>query len=102
MKYRIALEKSEEGYSVSVPGLPGCWSQGDTEAEAIENIRDAIISRNVQFCCPYIFLTSHFIPPGAYALCSKACRVRADANVDISLIASHIIDTVGSGFPQFR
>ena len=42
MKYRIALHKSEEGYSVSVPGLPGCWSQGVTEKEAIENIRDAI------------------------------------------------------------
>ena len=42
MKYRIALQKSEEGYSVSVPGLPGCWSQGVTEQEAIENIRDAI------------------------------------------------------------
>lgn len=42
MKYRIALHKSEEGYSVSVPGLPGCWSQGATEHEALENIRDAI------------------------------------------------------------
>jgi predicted RNase H-like HicB family nuclease len=42
MKYRIALHKSEEGYSVSVPGLPGCWSQGSTEQEAVENIRDAI------------------------------------------------------------
>jgi predicted RNase H-like HicB family nuclease len=42
MKYRIALHKSEEGYSVSVPGLPGCWSQGATEPEALENIRDAI------------------------------------------------------------
>jgi len=42
MKYRIALHKSEEGYSVSVPGLPGCWSQGVTEDEAVENIRDAI------------------------------------------------------------
>lgn len=42
MKYRIALHKSEEGYSVSVPGLPGCWSQGATEQEALENIRDAI------------------------------------------------------------
>jgi predicted RNase H-like HicB family nuclease len=42
MRYRIALHKSEEGYSVSVPGLPGCWSQGATEAEAIENIKDAI------------------------------------------------------------
>jgi predicted RNase H-like HicB family nuclease len=42
MKYRIALHKSEEGYSVSVPGLPGCWSQGETEQQAVENIRDAI------------------------------------------------------------
>ena len=42
MKYRIALRRSEEGFSVSVPGLPGCWSQGTTEQEALENIRDAI------------------------------------------------------------
>jgi predicted RNase H-like HicB family nuclease len=42
MKYRIALHKSEEGYSVSVPGLPGCWSQGVTEQEALENVKDAI------------------------------------------------------------
>ena len=42
MKYWIALRKSDEGYSVSVPGLPGCWSQGTTEQEAVENIRDAI------------------------------------------------------------
>jgi predicted RNase H-like HicB family nuclease len=42
MKYKIALTKSDEGYSVSVPGLPGCWSQGATESEALENIRDAI------------------------------------------------------------
>ena len=42
MKYRIALHKSEEGFSVSVPGLPGCWSQGATEKDAVENIRDAI------------------------------------------------------------
>jgi len=42
MKYRIALHKSEEGYSVSVPGLPGCWSQGAREHEALENIKDAI------------------------------------------------------------
>ncbi len=42
MKYRIALHHSEEGYAVSVPGLPGCWSQGLTEQEAIHNIQDAI------------------------------------------------------------
>ena len=42
MKYRVNLKKTEEGYSVWVPGLPGCWSQGKTEAEALENIKDAI------------------------------------------------------------
>lgn len=42
MKYKIAVQKSEEGYSVSVPGLPGCWSQGETEEEALANIKDAI------------------------------------------------------------
>ena len=42
MKYKIALERSDEGFSVSVPGLPGCWSQGTTEEEALANIRDAI------------------------------------------------------------
>lgn len=42
MTYKIALQKTDEGYSVSVPGLPGCWSQGATEAEALANIQDAI------------------------------------------------------------
>ncbi len=42
MLYKVALQQSDEGYSVSVPGLPGCWSQGATEHEAMQNIRDAI------------------------------------------------------------
>jgi len=42
MRYKILLKKSDEGYSVSCPGLPGCWSEGDTEAEALENIQAAI------------------------------------------------------------
>lgn len=42
MKYKVVLHKSEEGYAVSCPALPGCWSQGETEAEALENIQDAI------------------------------------------------------------
>jgi predicted RNase H-like HicB family nuclease len=42
MKYKVALHRSDEGISVSVPALPGCWSEGDTEAEALANIRDAI------------------------------------------------------------
>jgi len=41
-KYKVALHESEEGFAVSVPGLPGCWSQGRTEAEALDNIRHAI------------------------------------------------------------
>ena len=42
MKYRVVFKESEEGYSILCPGLPGCWSQGKTEAEALENIRSAI------------------------------------------------------------
>jgi len=42
VKYKIVLQKSEEGYSVSCPGLPGCWSQGETEQEALANIQVAI------------------------------------------------------------
>ncbi len=42
MKYRVNLKKTDEGYAVWVPGLPGCWSQGATEEEAIDNIKDAI------------------------------------------------------------
>ena len=42
MKYKVNLEKTEEGYSVWCPGLPGRWSQGKTEDEAQNNIKDAI------------------------------------------------------------
>jgi predicted RNase H-like HicB family nuclease len=43
MQYKVALHRSEEGFAASVPGLPGCWSQGATEVEALENIRVAIV-----------------------------------------------------------
>ena len=42
MNYKVVVHESEEGFSVSCPGLPGCWSQGATEKEALENIQDAI------------------------------------------------------------
>ena len=42
MKYTVLIEESDEGFAVSVPGLPGCHSQGNTEAEALANIADAI------------------------------------------------------------
>ena len=42
MVYKVLLIPSDEGYAVSCPELPGCNSQGDTEAEALANIRDAI------------------------------------------------------------
>lgn len=42
VRYIVKVKKTEEGYVVWCPGLPGCWSQGDTEEEALENIKDAI------------------------------------------------------------
>ncbi|MGZ3334993.1 MAG: type II toxin-antitoxin system HicB family antitoxin [Isosphaeraceae bacterium] len=42
MRYKVLLHRTDEGISVSVPGLPGCWSEGDTEEEALENIREYV------------------------------------------------------------
>jgi predicted RNase H-like HicB family nuclease len=42
MKYNVVLRQSEEAFSVSCPGLPGCWSQGKTEEETLANVREAI------------------------------------------------------------
>ncbi len=42
MKYKVVLQQSEEGFSVSCPGLPGCWSQGESEQDALDNIKSAI------------------------------------------------------------
>ena len=42
MKYRVVLLPSEQGFAVSCPALPGCWSHGKDEPEAMANIREAI------------------------------------------------------------
>ncbi len=43
MKYRVLIEQDEDGiYVAEVPALPGCLSQGDTRAEALNNIKEAI------------------------------------------------------------
>ncbi len=42
MIYKVVVQESEEGFSVHCPGLPGCWSEGATEAEALEHARAAI------------------------------------------------------------
>jgi predicted RNase H-like HicB family nuclease len=43
MRLRVVLEPSEEGgYTVTVPSLPGCISEGTTREEALQNIREAI------------------------------------------------------------
>lgn len=44
MKYNIILHESKYGYDAHAPALPGCHSQGDTEQEALENIKDAILT----------------------------------------------------------
>jgi predicted RNase H-like HicB family nuclease len=44
MDYAVKLNPEKEGgYSVVVPGLPGCVSQGETREEALENVREAIL-----------------------------------------------------------
>jgi predicted RNase H-like HicB family nuclease len=44
MEFTVVLEKDEKGYIVaSCPSLPGCHTQGKTEAEALTNIREAIV-----------------------------------------------------------
>ena len=42
MRYSVVINKTEYGFDVHCPALPGCHSQGDTFEEAIENIKDAI------------------------------------------------------------
>jgi len=44
MKFFVVLEEAEEGgFNVSVPALEGCFSQGETEEEALENAKEAIL-----------------------------------------------------------
>jgi len=42
MQYKVKILENDEGFAIWCEDLPGCASQGDTEEEAIENIRDAI------------------------------------------------------------
>lgn len=42
MTYQVVITHTDEGYSINCPILPGCWSEGKTEVEALENIKEAI------------------------------------------------------------
>ena len=42
MVYKVCITVTDEGFTVSCPELPGCWSQGDTYADALANIQMAI------------------------------------------------------------
>lgn len=43
MRFVVTIERDEDGaYVVECPAIPGCVSQGRTEQEALENIKDAI------------------------------------------------------------
>lgn len=41
-RFSVIIEKDKDGYFAFVPGLQGCYTQGDTYEDALENIRDAI------------------------------------------------------------
>ena len=45
MKFQVVIEEDPEdgGYVVHCPALKGCWSQGDTIEEALDNIKEAIV-----------------------------------------------------------
>lgn len=44
MKFYVVLEPAEEGgFNVSVPALDGCFTEGETEEEALRNAREAIV-----------------------------------------------------------
>jgi len=44
MKFNVILEPAEEGgFNVTVPALDGCFTQGDTEEEALNNAKEAVI-----------------------------------------------------------
>ncbi|MEA3294171.1 MAG: type II toxin-antitoxin system HicB family antitoxin [Euryarchaeota archaeon] len=45
MKFQVVIEEDFEdgGYIIHCPALKGCWSQGDTIEEALENIKEAIV-----------------------------------------------------------
>ena len=43
VKYKVVIHKAEEGgYWAEVPAVPGCFSEGETPDEAMENIREAL------------------------------------------------------------
>ncbi len=74
MKYRIALHKSEEGCSVSVPGLPGCWSQGATEQEAAKGSTGVLLSPKNAKAFPTSAAVNEALP-GLPALSKRASRM---------------------------
>ena len=78
MIYKVVLRQSEEGFSVSVPGLPGCWSQGATELEALENVRDAI-QEYLSVVAEQVRGGEAPIPFPAPATGSRACASRHSA-----------------------
>ncbi len=72
--YAVVLIESQYGYSVSCPALPGCHSQGEDRAEALENIREAIA--------------------GWLEREARAVEVRARAMVDDYLAAGYAVTLV--------
>jgi predicted RNase H-like HicB family nuclease len=77
MRYEVKLLKSEEGYAVWCPALPGCWSQGVTEADAIANVKDAIAGYLADADARPIKSSSFLLSPPSLVLSSFLLPVHA-------------------------
>jgi predicted RNase H-like HicB family nuclease len=73
MKFQVILEPSEDiGYTVYVPSLPGCISEGDSVEEALENIQEAIAALWMLTCDrSQLLKNARFIPVVKYAFIKR-------------------------------
>src|SRR6266478_357020 len=82
MNYRVVLIESDEGYAVGCPAPSGCWSQGATRKEALENIHEAIREvlevkheHELELTHPTIVRTYDFVQDSTLALTTGVCDI---------------------------
>ena len=89
MNYKVVLEAQEEGgFTVYVPSLPGCVSQGESETEALANIKEAIEVYLESLALGYIDILvragASVVTPGCAACLGTHAGILASGEVCIS------------------